>query len=164
MRAGGKPGLERGIMNCLDVMSAPPLILRRDEPVADALKRMLDGRLTSVPVANAKDRYIGMFRVRRVIGLALPKAATLGHLVEDISFINEDLADLKRRLGKVSNDDVSRHLDETVPVVRPETALAEILLLLYRSSNTLPVVEQSSGKLLGIVTSQRVLNAILGNA
>jgi len=151
-------------MNYLDVMSEPPLVLRRDDSVADALKCMLEDRLTSVPVADAKDRFIGMFRVRRVVGLALPKAATIDHLVEDISFINESVADLTRRLDTMRDDPVSKHLDDTVPVVRPAMALAEILLLLYRSSNTLPVVEEPSRKLLGIVTSQRVLNVLLGNA
>jgi CBS domain-containing protein len=151
-------------MNYQDVMFRPPLVLRRDDSVADALKRMLDDRLTSAPVTDGKDRFIGMFRVRRVVGLALPKAATLDHLVEDISFINETVDDLKRRLGTMRDDPVSKHLDDTVPVVRPTMALAEILLLLYRSSNTLPVVEEPSRKLLGIVTSQRVLNVLLGSA
>lgn len=150
-------------MNYSDVMSDPPLVLRRDETVARALKRMLDEGLTSVPVVDAKGKFIGMFRVRRVVGLALPKAATLDHLVEHISFINESLEDLTRRLGTVRDHAVSKHLDDTVPVVRPNMALAEILLLLYRSSNTIPVVEQKSGKLLGIVTSQRVLNSLMGN-
>ena len=150
-------------MNYLDVMSDPPLVLRREDRVVDALKKMLEDRLTSVPVTDAKGRYVGMFRVRRVIGLALPKAATIDHLVDDISYINEDLADLTRRLGSVRDQSVTRHLDETVPVVKTSMALAEILLLLYRSSNTLPVVEQPSGKLLGIVTSQLVLNSLMGN-
>ncbi|MGE5147367.1 MAG: CBS domain-containing protein, partial [Candidatus Eiseniibacteriota bacterium] len=102
-------------MNCSDVMSDPPLLLRRDDKVADALKKMLEARLTSVPVADAKGRYIGMFRVRRVIGLTLPKAATVDHLVDDISFIHEDLADLTRHLDTVRDNPVSKHLDETVP-------------------------------------------------
>jgi CBS domain-containing protein len=144
-------------------MSAPPLVLQRDDSVADALKHMLDARLTSAPVVEAKGRFVGMFRVRRMVGLALPKAATLDHLVEDISYINEDFDDLKRRLGTVAEDAVGSHLDDTVPAVDPKMALAEILLLLYRSSNTLPVVEQPSRKLLGIVTSQRILNGLLGN-
>jgi CBS domain-containing protein len=164
LRSGRPVGLEREIMNYLDVMSEPPLVLQRDDSVADALKRMLDQRLTSAPVVDGKDRFVGMFRVRRVVGLALPKAATLDKLVDDISFLNESLDDLKRRLGAVAKDAVGRHLDDTVPVVTPKMALAEILLLLYRSSNTLPVVEQPSRKLLGIVTSQRILNSLLGNA
>lgn len=150
-------------MNCSDIMSDPPLVLRRDDKVADALKKMLDSRLTSVPVTDAKGRYIGMFRVRRVLGLALPTAATVDHLVEDISFLHEDLADLTRRLDTVRNSPVSKHLDETVPSLKPDVQLSEVLLQLYRVSNTLPVVEQPSGKLLGIVTSQRILNSLMGN-
>jgi CBS domain-containing protein len=150
-------------MNYQDVMSEPPLVLQRDDSVADALKRMLDKRLTSAPVVDGKGRFVGMFRVRRVVGLALPKAATLEKLVDDISFLNEGLDDLKRRLGAVAKDAVNQHLDDSVPIVTPKMALAEILLLLYRSSNTLPVVEQPSRKLLGIVTSQGILNSLLGN-
>ena len=141
----------------------PPLVLRRDDKVADALKKMLDSRLTSVPVTDAKGRYVGMFRVRRVIGLALPKAATVDHLVDDISFLHEDLADLTRHLDAVRMNPVSKHLDETVPSLKPDMQAAEVLLRLYRVSNTLPVVEQPSGKLLGIVTSQRILTSLMGN-
>ena len=50
-----------------------------------------------------------------------------------------------------------------MPTLKPDTPLAEVLLLLYRSSNTLPVVERPSGKLLGIVTSQGILNSLMGN-
>jgi CBS domain-containing protein len=145
-------------------MSAPPLLLREDDSVAGALGRMLKDRLTSAPVVDAQGRFAGMFRVRRVVGLALPKAATLDNLVEDISYLNETIDDLKHRLGTIANDGVGKHLDDSVPVARPDTALAEILLLLYRSSNTVPVVDAASRKLLGIVTSQGILNALLGNS
>ena len=150
-------------MNCSDITSDPPLVLQRDDKVADALKKMLDARLTSVPVTDAKGRFIGMFRVRRVIGLALPKAATVDHPVDDISFLHEDLADLTRHLDTVRNSPVSKHLDDTVPALKPDTQISEALLTLYRVSNTLPVVEQPSGKLLGIVTSQRILTSLMGN-
>ena len=150
-------------MNCLDVISDPPLVLRRDDKVADALEKMLEARLTSVPVTDGKGRYIGMFRVRRVIGLALPKAATVDHLVDDISYLHEDLADLTRHLDSVRNSPVGKHIDESVPSLKPDMQISEVLLRLYRVSNTLPVVEQPSGKLLGIITSQRILTSLMGN-
>jgi CBS domain-containing protein len=145
-------------MKCLDVMTAPPLTLQRDEPVAAAVERMLAHRLSSLPVTDDRSRYLGVFRLRRFLGLMLPKAATVDHLIEDVSFVSEGIDDLKRRLAAVRDQAVAKHVDDTLPTLRPDMPLAEVLLLLYRSGNTLPVVEKPGGKLLGVVTSWDVLD------
>jgi CBS-domain-containing membrane protein len=55
-----------------------------------------------------------------------------------------------------------RFIDTSLRTVGPETSLAETLLALYQNRTSLPVVEQPSGRLVGIVSHWGVGMAVLG--
>ena len=53
-------------------------------------------------------------------------------------------------------------MDTEIRTVAPDTSLAETLLELYHNRTSLPVVEEETGRLVGIVSHWGVGMAVLG--
>ncbi len=147
-------------MTCRAIMTPHPQTLRAEDTVGEAARRLLAGRFHMLPVVDAEGRYVGSFGVFGLIGLLLPRAATLNALVPDLGFMADDHAALQRRLGELAQEPVGRHMRTDLPVLRPETSIVEALLLFYRKRFTLPVVDEATGRLLGIVSPWDALAAI----
>jgi CBS domain-containing protein len=49
-----------------------------------------------------------------------------------------------------------------LPVLRPDTPVVESLLLLYRNRSALPVVDEATGRLAGVLSYWDALAAIAG--
>lgn len=138
-------------MTCHALISPPPAVLAKTDTVAHAVEQLLSHRFTTLPVTDAKGHYLGVFGVRELIALLLPRAARLGEDLGDLNFVSDTVDDLKARLGSLGKETLSKHM-AAHRSVRPETSVVEALLLLYRGECCLPVVD-SAGKLLGLVTA-----------
>jgi CBS-domain-containing membrane protein len=136
--------------------------LAAGDTVADATARMLADRVTDLPVVDGDGRLVGMFRLDRLLGLLLPKAALLGYGVEDLTFVGETLDQLRERLREIDDRPVREFAVRPDHVVQPETTPLEIVLLLYRGANNVPVVDAASGKLVGMTTARDVLASLQG--
>ena len=149
---------------CRSIMSAPQAVLKPNDTVLVALQTMVKHRLPALPVMEADGRYAGMMPRSRLIALAMPRVIShedeqhpMSHLLQ-VGFIQDTLADLQERLDAAANDPVSRHVDNEVPTLTPDTPLMSAMLFLYRQRNILPVVD--NGKLVGIVSVWDVLARI----
>jgi CBS domain-containing protein len=136
--------------------------LAAGDTVADATARMLADRVTGLPVVDGDGRLVGMFRLDRLLGLLLPKAALLGYGVEDLTFVGETLDQLRERLSEFDDRPVREFTVKPDHVVHPETTPLEIVLLLYRGANNVPVVDAASGRLVGMTTARDVLASLQG--
>ena len=105
----------------------------------------------------------GMFAKSRLFGLVVPTVLTLNDVApglgghSDFGFMSDDLDDLRTRLQGLAHRPVVEFADATVPVLRPDSPLMAVLVLLYRTRNFLPVVEESSGRLAGVVSTWETL-------
>lgn len=138
-------------MTCHALISPPPAVLAKTDSVAHAVEQLVSHRFSTLPVVDAKGHYLGVFGVRELIALLLPRAARLGEELGELNFITDSVDDLKARLGSLGKETVSRHM-AAHRSVRAETSAVEALLLLYRGDCCLPVVD-GAGKLVGIVTA-----------
>lgn len=138
-------------MTCHALISPPPAVLAKTDTVAHAVEQLVSHRFSTLPVTDAKGHYVGVFGVRELIALVLPRAARLGEELGDLNFVSDTVDDLKARLGGLGKEAISKHM-AAHRSVRPETSVVEALLLLYRGECCLPVVD-SAGKLLGLVTA-----------
>jgi CBS-domain-containing membrane protein len=145
-------------MSLFNVTNTHPVTLTLAHTVGEALQLMLQHRLESMPVLDEKQRLAGRFGVHELLGLLLPKAATLELGLSDISFIANTAEHLRTHLQQISDHRVGDHLAEAV-TLRPTTSLPEALLLLYRHGNELPVVE-ASGQFVGMVSPWEILAAL----
>lgn len=147
-------------MTCQSIVSPPPVTLEFDMPVAKAVSILIDQKYATLPVVDAQARFVGVFGTKELIGLLLPRAARLGDGLGELGFVTDNPDDLRNRLDALGGEPLSRHMSPH-PTVRPETALAEALLILYRGDAFLPVVD-TSGRLLGVVTAAGALGHIAG--
>jgi CBS-domain-containing membrane protein len=138
-------------MTCHALITPPPAVLAKSDTVSHAVSLLIAHRFTTLPVTDANGRYAGVFGVKELIALLLPRAARLGDELGDLNFVSDTIADLQARLGSLGKEAVGRHM-AAQRSVRPETAMVEALLLLYRGECCLPVVDDA-GKLIGLVSA-----------
>jgi CBS domain-containing protein len=147
-------------------MVPQPIALQRTDPVKKAVSLFLDHRMFGIPVVDPSGRYVGMFVRSGLIALLLPRVVSteeytpeIGHLI-DVGFISDTLEDARERFARVANDPVERHMRTDTPILRPDTPVMTALFLLYKTRNFLPVVEESTEKLVGIISTWDVIAKI----
>jgi CBS domain-containing protein len=155
---------------CRSMMTTKPVVIKETETVAKAMRMLLDNRLLGLPVVDDNDHYRGMFLRSRLVALLLPTIVQLeerlpevGRLLE-LGFMTDTLDDAHDRFQKVARDTVSKYVQTDTPILRLDTPVMNAVLYLYRTRSYLPVVDEASGKLLGVVSTWDVLARIAGSS
>jgi len=134
--------------------------LRDTDTVGDAIRRMLADRVSDLPVVNAAGKLLGMFKLDRLFEVLLPKAARMDYGMPDLSFVSDTVEPLRRRMREIEQSPVHEFVVEPDHVVHPGTSPLEMVLLLYKGANNLPVVAADSGVLVGMVGARDILAAL----
>ncbi len=142
-------------------MTREPLTLRADDTVARAAESMLDHRYLILPIVDADGRYLGVFDVWDLLQLLLPKAATLDDLVPNLGFLGDDLPSLQAKLKEMGGRPVGPLARPDLPVLKPDMAVIEALLLFFRNRSTLPVVDDGQ-RVVGVLSYWDALAAVAG--
>ncbi len=148
-------------MTVADVMNREPAILQARQTFAEGFAILQERRIRSLPVLDEQGRYLGLFEVRDVWAVLLPRAAMLGdRSLQGLSFVGGTPAEMQARLtaaaGRPATDFVG---NEELAAVPPDTSVKEAMRLLYHHGGILPVVD-ASRRLLGIVSTWEILAAI----
>src|SRR3954468_8777280 len=80
--------------------------LKDTDTVGDATRRMLDTRVSDLPVVDASGTLLGMLKLDRILAVLLPKAALIGHGIPDLSFVSDSIEDLRKRMREIENKPV----------------------------------------------------------
>lgn len=134
--------------------------LKDTDTVAEATRRMLGSRVSDLPVVDPEGRLVGMFKLDRLLAALLPAAALVGYGMPDLSFVSDDLDDLREKMGAVDARPVRDFAVMPEHIVHPDTPPMEIVLQLHRGANNVPVVERETGRLVGVVSARDVLAAL----
>jgi CBS domain-containing protein len=132
------------------------------DTVADATHKMLEDRVSDLPVVNAAGELVGMFKLDRLYAALLPKAALLGEGMTDLAFLSDTLVELRERMREIQNRPVSEFTVKPDHVVQPETTPLQVILLLHHGANSIPVVSAATGRLAGMISARDVLAALQG--
>ncbi len=144
------------------VMNDHPITLRETDQLRDAAEIILAHHFRNVPVVDAAGRYLGVISSNRLLASILPKAATMDEGMADLSFVKDTIEDLRERWREAAQLPVTQFIDTSLRTVPPDASLTETLLALYQNRTSLPVVEEDSGRLVGIVSHWGVGMAVLG--
>ncbi len=153
-------------MPCREIMSPNPALLHPADTVGHAVSLLLAQRVLSLPVVDDQGRYLGMFAKSRLFSLLLPTVVAIDEILPrlaqlpDLGFLSDDIDDLRERLQQISGRSVGEYLDQSVPVMRPDTPVMAAVLLFYRQRNFLPVVEAQDGRLVGVISTWDTLARI----
>jgi len=155
-------------MTTKSIMTSHLFTLKPDDTVADAIGLMYQKRVHNLPVINKKGQFIGLFGLRRLGHLLLPKAASgLGpHSISNLHFLPDNLIQMDDHWQEIADQPVVNFLEKKKKLMfcSPDTAFPELLALLDQShDSSLPVliVEGDSKKLVGMVSPWDVLEGLI---
>ena len=124
------------------------------DTVADATQRMLDDRVSDLPVVDAAGAFVGMFSLDRLFAALLPKAALIGEGLSDLAFVSDTLGQLREKMREIEHRPVRELTVRPDHVVHPDTTPVQVVLLLHQGANNVPVVAHDTGKLMGMVSAR----------
>ncbi len=135
-------------------MNPDPVVLRTNDTIAHGARQIMAKQRRSLPVVDDKGRFKGMLTVNCLLYLCLPNAATMERGLTSLSFVQSSLDELRERLKENMEKPVTLCLKkkEDVAVVHPDTPIVETLFTLYHAKANLPVVEENSGRLVGMIS------------
>jgi len=155
-------------MTTESIMTSGLFTLKPTDTVADALSLMHLKHVRNIPVVDQSGSFVGLFGLRRLSHLLLPKAAmSLGkHSISALHFLPDEIVQMSDRWHEIAEQPVENFLEKESKLLfcTPKTAFPELLALLDESKDTsLPVivVEGESQKLVGMVSSWDVLEGII---
>jgi len=150
------------------IMTRDITTLGPDTRIRDGLRLMHEKHVRTLAVVDRDGFFVGLFGVRQVVHLLLPRAAQDQYGLTNLSFMPDDLGEMYDRLRDAGDRPVGDYLErrEDLLVCTPGTPLPELLELLHQSFNTsLPVlvVDGKDNKLVGMVSGWDVLEKIVAN-
>ena len=153
-------------MTAENIMNFRLIKLSPADRICDALRLMHTHQIRNLPVVDDEGRFVGLFGLRRMLTLLLPKAAQIDFGLEDLSFMPDEVGELYRRLDDIWTQPVTEYLEKEKNLVfcDPSTTFPEVLELLKSSPNaSLPVIVVRDGKLIGLVSAWDVLDRLMIN-
>jgi CBS domain-containing protein len=144
------------------IMRTDVVTLSMNDTFGGGLDTIADRRIRSLPVVDDKGIYRGTFDLLNIWEILLPRAALLAsQSVPDLSFLSGSRENLVQKLNEAAPRPISEFLDnDKTFILYPDTPVEEAILLLYRRSAPLPVVDRKSRKLLGVVTAWEILQLL----
>jgi acetoin utilization protein AcuB len=150
------------------IMTSRVITLQPDDRVADALALMHKHHVRNMPVVDDSGAFIGLFGVRRLGHLLLPRAAVdlSRYSVADLSFLPDEIRQMSERWQEVAREPVARFLEKKKKLLfcTPDTSFPQLLELIEQSKDSsLPVivVEGDTKKLVGMVSAWDVLEGVV---
>ena len=86
--------------------------LKPTDKVRDALLVMHAHQIRNLPVVDEDDQFVGLFSIRRLIHLLLPKAAQMDFGLKKLSFMPDDLGEVYNRLADIGQRPVADFLEK----------------------------------------------------
>jgi CBS domain-containing protein len=155
-------------MTANNIMTSRVITVHPADKVSDALLLMHKHHVRNLPVVDESGEFVGLFGVRRLSRLLLPKAASgLGrYSLTDLSFMPENPGEMMEHLHELARKPVADFLEKEKKLLfcKPETPVPELLLLLEESKDSsLPVivVTHKGKKLVGLVSVWDILEWIV---
>ena len=116
-------------MTAESIMTSRLQTVLPSDTVAHALRLMHKNQIRNLPVVDEQGNFVGLFGVRRLKRILLPKAATdLDRFsLSDLSFLPDEMAQINERLRNAGNRPVSEFLEKKAKLIicKPGTTFPE---------------------------------------
>lgn len=133
-------------------MNTAITVVQATETIDTAIRLIAEKRHHMLPIVDAQQRYLGEISVHSLLTRILPNAALMARGVRGIDFMHESITHLRSKIDQVRHEPVTQALCRDAQIVSPDTPLLQTLLVLYRSRQSVAVVDPESGKLHGMVS------------
>jgi CBS domain-containing protein len=142
-----------------DVFSKEVVAVNTDDTVQEALRLMVENRVSALPVVNGKEVCVGILSATDLMGLARDLNEELSE-VQGAEFTPQSLID------RVAEQDFGRRrvhelMTEVVETIGPDATLAAAArAMLHHQVHRLPVVNERQ-RLVGIISTTDILGAFV---
>jgi CBS domain-containing protein len=147
-------------MSCAAIMTANPPVVLDSDSVADAAAKLVTHRASVLPVVDADGKYVGMFGIRDLLSLLVPRSALAGDLVPNLRFLGDDPEALRRKFQAAKTRTAGDTADRRAATLHPDMPEIEALRAFSREQATLAVVARDTGKLVGVVCGWDAIRAL----
>ena len=148
-------------MTCTLIMSPNPVTLKTDDTVSKAANLLFKHHFRSIPVIDSDGKMVGQFSVHGLLGLMVPKIATMDKGLPRMPWVSDHIKDLQRRLKDCEDQPVEKYADKDYIVLHPDTPLTRTVLGLYHCHDNLPVIDPETDRLVGIISYWDVVSHLL---
>ncbi len=147
-------------MPCENAMITEVVTATADMTVEEVIKLMHDHNIRMVPVLEKDGTLMGVFGNRHLMKNLLPVSVTMEDGLQRLDFIAGATPGVAKRLRKLKPQKVGTLVEKEIMVVRPDTSTWEGVRLIAKYGMPLPVVEKNSGKFLGIISEQSLIDEL----
>ena len=149
-------------MKVAEILNRAPVSVRSDSTFGSAFQTLRESRVTTIPVVDAEGVYKGIFDLKDIWDVLLPKAAQLSRKsIEDLSFVSSSIDKMKDQIAEAASLPIAQFLtSEDLPALHPESPLIQAVLLLDEHGETLAVVDRQTRKLVGTIAAWQLLDAL----
>lgn len=146
-------------MFCRNAMAANIVFARPDQTIRDALDLFEQHGIRAVPIVDADEKLLGQFTLNLMLSSLLPGALTAGShelMGADLrlDYTLDAEPDVAKHLRELLHVTLGEMMDREVRAVHPDTPLWEGIRCLVKHGSPIPVVEEGTGKLIGMLSVQ----------
>jgi CBS domain-containing protein len=142
-----------------DVMSKHIVAVNPGDSVSDALRLMVQNRVSALPVVDGSERCVGVISSTDVLQLALQFSGELDALNTTEGLAHELLIEKLEQTG-FSNQVVNEVMTHVAVTVEPDAKVVTAAAAMLRHRvHRLPVADPT-GKLVGLVSSMDIVRAV----
>lgn len=128
--------------------------------VEQALNLLDEKQIRSAPVVDDNGKLLGMFSSHDLLASLVPIGVMDGVLPK-LNFAHGAAPAIASKLRRLYPHPVTQYMDTNIVTLNPGDSTWESLRLLSKHKQPLPVVESKSYQLIGIVTEQSAIDALL---
>jgi CBS-domain-containing membrane protein len=145
--------------------SKSPDTLYENAPLHKAVFIITSKRLAALPVINEQGKFVGIIGVNGLLEMLLPKSIQSALAADDdnvpgLSFMDDNMDELRNRLGRMADTPVGTLAKRDVPVIYPDSPVMEAVLLLLRGEDDVAMVERDTHKFICMVSALDLLHTL----
>jgi len=142
-----------------DVMVKHVVAVHPEDPVSDALKTMVENRVSALPVVDAHDRCVGVISATDLLHLAQQLGGELEALHQAEGLSRELLEEQLERTG-FSSQIVQEVMTHSTVTVQPDSTLVAAAAAMIHNQVHRLAITDPAGKLLGIISTMDIIRAL----
>ena len=147
---------------CTRAMITGVTTVSPDMTVQEALDIFKAKSIRNVPVVDENGKFVGLFGLQQVLLNLLPKAASMDHGLENLSFVQGAAPGIAKRLRKLDKYKVSEFMNKEPHHVDCETSTIEALRLMARKGSPVTVINTKTKEFKGIISRKSLLDDLYG--
>ncbi len=152
-------------MLCRNALVTNVITARPDQTIGDALELLEKHGLRALPIVDTAGKLVGHFSFDVVLSNLLPSPVSVeGYGMMDANLSLDYLVDAEdhvaKKLGELLPVKLREVMDKELKLVNPDTALWEGIRRLFQFGSPIAVVDEGTGKLLGLLSVQSVMGKL----